>query len=93
MTKDQHLEEQERQYQESVEKSIAHDAAALVQQGFTRLQALAKAREINDNQHAAEMDPTGAMGTLAEAQSPTPPAGKERQTAAIAAQLVKKLGQ
>lgn len=26
------------------------------------------------------MDPTGALGTLAEAQSPIPPVGKEGQT-------------
>lgn len=91
MNKDQHLEEQEEQYRESVARSIAHDAAILVQQGYSRNAALAKAAHIRDNQLAAEEDPTGALGTLAESQSPAQPVGKERQTDAIAAELLMKL--
>lgn len=44
MTKDQHLEDQEQQYRESADKSIARDAAVFVQQGFSRDEALAKSR-------------------------------------------------
>ncbi len=91
MTKDEHLEQQEEQYRESVDKLIAQDAAVFVQQGYSRGAALAKAREISENQRAAEDDPTGALGTLAESQSPAQPIGKEGQTKAIAADLLKKI--
>jgi hypothetical protein len=91
MNKDQHLEDQEEQYRESVAKSIAHDAAVFVQQGYSRNAALAKATQISDNQLAAEEDPTGTLGTLAESQSPAQPVGKEGQTNAIAAELFKKV--
>ena len=36
MTKDEHLEQQEEQYRESVDKLIAQDAAVFVQQGYSR---------------------------------------------------------
>lgn len=93
MTKDQHLEDQEQQYREDVAGAIAHDAAVLVQRGYSREQALAKAKHISDNQQEAESDPTGVLATLSESQSPTPPVGKGAKTAAIAADLRNKLAE
>ena len=90
MTKDEHLEQQEEQYRESKERLIEQDAAVFVQQGYSRSAALAKAREISENQQAAVDDPTGALGTLEEAQFPTSPDGRTGQTKAIAAALRKK---
>jgi len=91
MTKDQYIEDQEQEYRASNNKLIAYDAAVLIQQGFLEKDALTKARQINDNQQAAAVDPTGALATLAESQSPTPPVGMAAQTAAIAARLLTKL--
>lgn len=90
MTKDEHLEQEEQQYRESNERRIDEDAAVFVQQGYARSAALAKAREINEIQRAAADDVTGVLGTLEEAQSPTPPDGRAAQTNAIAAALRKK---
>lgn len=90
MTKDEHLEQQEEQYRESKEMLIDTDAAVFVQQGYSRSAALATAREISENQQAAADDITGVLGTLEEAQSPTPPDGKTAQTRAIAVDLRKK---
>lgn len=90
MTKDEHLEQQEEQYRESKERLIEEDAAVFVQQGYSRNAALSKARDISDNQQAAVDDLTGVLGTLEEAQSPTPPDGTTAKTKAIAAALRKK---
>lgn len=87
MTKDEHLEQQEAAYRESIEQQIDEDAAVLVQQGYSRSAARAKARAISENQQAAADDITGVLSTLEEAQSPTLPEGKTVQTKAIAADL------
>ncbi len=91
MTKDQHLEDQEWQYRAANNKLIALDAAVLIQQGYTEAAALAKARQINENQQEAIGDSTGVLETLAEAQSPKAPVEKAAQTKAIAARLLAKL--
>lgn len=91
MNKDQHIEDQEEQYREANNASIAYDAAVLIQQGYTERQALAKAHEINQNQQAAAVDPTGVAATLNESQSPAPSAETLAQTKAIAARLLPKL--
>lgn len=91
MNKDQHLEEQEEKFRDTINESIAKDAAIFVQQGSTRIEALAKAATISDNQLEALNDPTGVLETLAESQSPVQPIGKEWQTKAIAAELLAKI--
>jgi predicted transcriptional regulator len=89
MTKDEHLEQQEAEYRERLEQQIDEDAAVFVQEGYSRSAAQAKARTISENQQAAADDITEVLGTLEEAQSPTPPDGKTAQTKAIAADLRK----
>jgi hypothetical protein len=89
MTKDEHLEQQEAECRERIEEQIDEDAAVFVQQGYSRSEAREKARMISENQQAAADDITGVLGTLEEAQSPTPPDGKAAQTKAIAADLRK----
>lgn len=91
MAADIHLEEQELQFEIDQKKSISYNAAILIQDGHTEEAAMAKAKDINVNQQAADNDPTGTLGTLAEAQSPEAPAGKEAQTHAIASRLFETL--
>lgn len=91
MNKDQHIQDQEDQHREANNASIAHDAAVLIQQGYSEREALAKAHEINQNQQAATVDPTGVAATLTESQSPDPSAEKLAQTKTIAARLLTKL--
>ncbi|WP_321920148.1 hypothetical protein [Paraburkholderia tropica] len=87
MTKDQHLQDQEDQYQEALVDAICNDAAAFVIDGYTREQAVEKAKAINQRQQEADTDPTSALATLAEAQSPTQHAERGAQIAAIADEL------
>lgn len=91
MNKDEFEEYQNEQYQDAVDNSIALDAAKLVQKGYSRPAALAKASEINAYQREAEEDPTGTIQTLAEAQSTPQPEGKQNQTHAIAAELYREM--
>lgn len=92
MNKDEHLEEQERLYQEANEKRILDDAAALVRQGYERPDAVKKARDINQAQQDALNDPTGVLETLAEARSPEAPTDNVPKTIAIAASLKDQFG-
>lgn len=91
MAADIHLEDAEEKYQEDLKESIAHDAAIFVQNGYSEADAIAKAKEVSTNQQAAANDSTGVLATLAEAQSPKQPEGKEAQTKAIASRLIEKL--
>lgn len=92
MGSDLHLEAAEAEYRKGQEKSILEDAAVFVRRGYSRGAAMAKAREINQNQREADDDITGVLGTLAEAQSPVPPVDNPAQTRAIAEALRKTSG-
>lgn len=50
MTKDRHIEDQKELFRAANNESIAHDAAVLIQRGYTESEALGKARQINENQ-------------------------------------------
>lgn len=87
MTSDVHLQEQEDKFQEARIRAICLDAAILVVNGGGRASAIDSATEIFDAQQDTDNDVTGAKGTLAEAQSPRMPKGKEAQVHAIAKAL------
>ena len=89
---DLHLVDQEEQYQEARAKVICYDAAILIVQGSSRPAAIQKAKETYRLQEEAEADPTGALGTLQEAQSPILTPGTEAQVAAIALELYQQYG-
>lgn len=90
MAFDRDLEEKEERYRQAQDQSVRDDAAALILEGYTREEAMAKALDINEHQQAADNDPTGVLGTLAEAQSPAAPTGNPAQIRAIASALRKK---
>lgn len=81
------VEEAEEQYKKARLKAICRDAAILVLQEYTRGEAFRKAEEIYQAQEEAAEDPTGAKGTLSEAQSPSLKPGTEAQVATIAEEL------
>lgn len=87
MTSDLHLQDQEDEFQDARARAICHDAAIFVVNGYERSSAVDRATEIFEAQQEAENDVTGAKGTLAEAQSPNMPKGKEAQVHAIAQEL------
>lgn len=87
MTSDLHLQDQEDESQETGARAICHDAAIFVVNGYERPSAVERATKIFEAQQEAENDVTGAKGTLAEAQSPNMPKGKEAQVHAIAQEL------
>jgi hypothetical protein len=92
MPKDQHLDDQEEQYRNDRNMAICRNAAILiVNEKFSRLDALEKAQDIFIAQEEADADVTGAKGTLAEAQSPTVKLGTEAQVAAITQELFESL--
>lgn len=90
MAFDRELEEREEKYRRDQDQSVRDDAAALILKGYTREEAMAKALDINEHQQAAQNDPTGVLGTLAEAQSPATPTENPAQARAIASALRKK---
>ncbi len=87
MTSDLALQDAEDEFNEAREWAICHDAAILVIAGYSRDLAIKKATEIFGTQQEAENDPTGTIGTLAEAQSPNMHAGRDAQVKAIAQEL------
>lgn len=87
---DIHLEQAEEEYQKANRLAISLDAAVFVRRGYSRPAAMAKAREISETQREADDDIRGVIGTLAEAQSPIPPADNPAQTQAIAKSLRKE---
>lgn len=87
MTSDVHLQDQEHKFQEARARAICHDAAIFVVNGYERSSAVDRATKIFEAQQEADNDVTGGRGTLAEAQSPNMPEGKEAQVHAIAQEL------
>lgn len=87
MTSDLALQNAEDKFNEARAWAICHDAAILVIDGHSRDSAIRKATEIFDTQQQARNDPTGTIGTLAEAQSPNMHAGRDAQVKAIAQEL------
>lgn len=93
MTSNLHLQDQEDKFKDARARAICHDAAILVVNGYERSFAVVRATEIFEAQQGAENDVTGARGTLAEAQSPEMPKGKEVQVHAIEKDLYDKYSQ
>ena len=87
MTSDLALQDAEDEFNEARDLAICHDAAIFVIDGYSRDSAIKKATEIFGTQQEAGNDPTGTIGTLAEAQSPNMQAGKGAQVKAIAQEL------
>ena len=87
MTSNLALQDAEDECDEARDWAICHDAAILVIDGHSRDSAIKKATEIFGTQREAENDPTGTIGTLAEAQSPEVLAGRKAQVKAIAQDL------
>lgn len=87
MTSDLHLQDQEDEFQEARARAICHDAAIFIVNGNERSSAVDRATEIFEAQHEAGNDVAGVKGTLAEAQSPNMPKGKDAQVRAIAQDL------
>lgn len=87
MTSDLDLEQKGEEFNEARNRAICHDAAIFVTLGFDREVAIKKAEDIFQCQQEAEVDPTGALETLDEAQSPQMPKGCKSQVTAIANEL------
>lgn len=66
---------------------ILNDQIIVEKKFKKRSSDIEKAKETFATQQESMNDPTGTVGTMAEAQSPQMPEGKERQVAAIAKEL------
>lgn len=87
MTSDLDLLQKEQDYEEARNKAVCDNAAVLVRKGWSRDEALDKAKSIELAQQEGYNDPRGVLGLLAEAQSPDVPSEKKHQLAAISKEL------
>ncbi|MBA5605382.1 hypothetical protein H3H36_08415 [Duganella sp. FT3S] len=91
MSKDAHLAAGEEEFKDARARVISTYAGRLVVQGdYSRQDAWMKAEAIFEAQREASDDVTGVKATLAEAQSPQVPEGKEAQAEAIGNDIYEK---